>query len=391
MSSKKADYVLVGGGSGGHIVPLLPVAESIHKKDPEAVVVHVGHKNDPINQITKESSEIAAVYEVSAGKLRRYHGESWLKRLFDVKTLYFNVRDFFRFVIGIVQAWVLLRKIKPKAIFMKGGYVCANVGIAARMQRIPYITHDSDAMVSLAHRVIAKHAVAHTTAMPPEHYAQFDQSKTVQVGVPIRSVFAPHTAKDQADAKQQLNLPKNAKVILVTGGGLGAQNINDAVLQSAGSFMKDPDVFVVLVSGSKLYKNAMKQYETLPEDVQNRMRIESFTNNMHAYSTASEIIITRASATALSEFAAQSKACIIVPNPLLAGGHQLKNAKALEASHAVKVVPEDKVATGLPSAVRELLADKKERVRLGKALQEAVIPGASDRIATMLIEIGSHR
>jgi UDP-N-acetylglucosamine:LPS N-acetylglucosamine transferase len=98
METKEARYVLVGGGSGGHITPLVAVAEEIRKHQPSVHIAHIGHKGDPLNKVTRQSESINAVYEVSAGKFRRYHGDSYFARLFDWKSNLLNFRDFFRFV-----------------------------------------------------------------------------------------------------------------------------------------------------------------------------------------------------------------------------------------------------------------------------------------------------
>jgi UDP-N-acetylglucosamine--N-acetylmuramyl-(pentapeptide) pyrophosphoryl-undecaprenol N-acetylglucosamine transferase len=387
MSDRTVDFVLVGGGSGGHIVPLLAVAEALKERKSSYTIAHIGHSGDRLNTVTRDSVLIDTVYEISAGKLRRYHGESIFRRLFDVKTLFFNVRDFFRFTKGIFQAWILLGRLQPRAILMKGGYVCANVGIAARIRGIPYMTHDSDAMVSLAHRMIAKHAVYHATAMPPEFYDQFDQSKTVQVGVPIRSVYKVVSEEDKRAAKREIGVSPDARVVLITGGGLGAKNINDAITNSITSILEDSHTYLVHVTGAKLHDVVSSVYELLSVEYRSRIIIESFTDKMHLYSAAADVIVTRASATALSEFAMQSKACIVVPNPLLAGGHQLKNAQALQKLQAAVIVDEDKVDTLLPKEIARLLHDKKARTALGLAMHASVIEGAADKLATMLIEM----
>jgi UDP-N-acetylglucosamine--N-acetylmuramyl-(pentapeptide) pyrophosphoryl-undecaprenol N-acetylglucosamine transferase len=384
---RQVDFVLVGGGSGGHLTPLIPVAESLHKLDPSVVIVHIGHKGDPLNKITRESDEISDVYEVSAGKLRRYYGESWVRKVFDVKTNLFNLRDLFRFATGAYQSWRLLGTLRPKAIMMKGGYVCAGVGVAARLRKIPYMTHDSDAMVSLAHKLIAKGAAKHATAMPPEFYKGYDTNKTIQVGVPIKSLFHIVSTKEQQEVKRRLGFSTGAKVVLVTGGGQGAQVINEAFSGAVKKLLEDKDVQIVHLSGGKLYADVIKSYKSLSAGDRKRIKVEAFTSIMHEYSAAADIIVTRASATALAEFAAQSKACIIVPSPFLAGGHQLRNAEALEAVSSVRIVHEDHIKTELLDAVIELLADYTERQRLGVALHKAALPGAADRLAAMLVEI----
>src|SRR6056297_3780083 len=97
---KHADVVVVGGGSGGHITPLVSVAEALKKSNSSRRIVHIGHKHDPLNVVTNRSAEVDEVFEISAGKFRRYYTDSWFKKFFDVKTNLLNVRDFYRFTLG---------------------------------------------------------------------------------------------------------------------------------------------------------------------------------------------------------------------------------------------------------------------------------------------------
>ena len=181
--------VITGAGSGGHVTPLLAVAEEIRKIDNTANIVFIGQKGDPFGMRLEGSQIIDESIFISAGKFRRYHGEGW-KQLLDVPTLFKNFLDFFKFLIGSIQAYSVLGKIKPDIIFIKGGYIGVPVGLAAAMRKIKYITHDSDTMPGLANRIIAKWALMHATGMPSEFY-DYPKEKTTYVGVPIAFAVLP--------------------------------------------------------------------------------------------------------------------------------------------------------------------------------------------------------
>jgi UDP-N-acetylglucosamine--N-acetylmuramyl-(pentapeptide) pyrophosphoryl-undecaprenol N-acetylglucosamine transferase len=377
--------IFVGGGSGGHLTPMIPIAESLKEKDPSINIIHIGQRGDHLNYLT-DNPAIDKRYTVSAGKLRRYHGESWRVRLLDVKTLFFNVRDFFRFMKGIVQAWHLLGSLRPDAIFMKGGYVCAPVGIAAGLRHIPYVTHDSDAMVSLAHRLIAKKALYHLTAMEPKLYLpHYEVNKTFQVGVPVRSEYEYVTSEIRTLARQKLGFSNSDKVLLVVGGGLGSRNINNAILKSVSGLLSD-NINVVLVTGHKLYNEVTEMLNGfgLQEGEKERIRVVPFTDELHTYSASADVIVSRAGATNIAEFAAQGKACIVVPSPFLAGGHQLKNAQALRDSGAVEIVEEQNIGT-LSLAVRNLFNDAARQEHLREKLHSIAQLDAAELIADKIL------
>jgi len=380
-------YVLVGGGSGGHLTPLVPVAEEIKKLDSRAFIIHIGQKGDPLNSITNQESVFDQTVQVSAGKFRRYHGEHWLRRLVDIRTFYFNVRDLFRFLVGIVQSFRLLRRLKPDIIFTKGGYVCAPVGLAAGILGIPYITHDSDAMVSLAHRLIAKKASLHLTAMPAEMYVpKYELIKTKQVGVPVRKEFHFVDNKSKQQARKKLGYEQNHHIVLVVGGGLGARNINEAVVSQSASLLKDKSLNIIHISGNKLFDETIKEYAAvIDSEKQKQVNCIAFTDEIYVYSAAADVVITRAGATNMAELAAQAKACIVIPSPVLAGGHQLKNADALKRSSAALVLQESELEN-LENEVRKLLNSEDQRKELEKRLHELSNNSAAQTIAGFLVD-----
>src|SRR5665213_914894 len=196
--------VLTGGGSGGHITPLLAVAHELKQLHPGSRVIYIGQRGDSLADIPAQHPDIDEVYNVRAGKFRRYSGEG-LKQLLDVSTVLKNVRDSGRVVMGLVGARRLLKRLKPDVIFIKGGFVGVPVGLAAAQLNIPFITHDSDAIPGLANRIIARWATAHAVALPKSAY-DYPPDKTFTVGVPISHEFQPLSAALQKKYRQQLDI-----------------------------------------------------------------------------------------------------------------------------------------------------------------------------------------
>src|SRR5579862_7870303 len=179
--------LLSGGGSGGHITPLLAVAAELKKLQPDIHIIYVGQRGDKLADIPAHDHNIDEVHTVRAGKFRRYHGEG-IKQVLDVQTVLKNVRDAGRVVRGLDESRRLLKRLKPDLVFIKGGFVGVPVGLAAAQLHIPFITHDSDAVPGLANRIIARWATAHAVALPKELY-NYPADKTFTVGVPISSDF----------------------------------------------------------------------------------------------------------------------------------------------------------------------------------------------------------
>lgn len=382
--------VVVGGGSGGHLTPLLAVAQALKDNELRLQVFAIGQKGEGLQEVL-HSDAIDGVHAISAGKFRRYHGESFLQHITDFRTIALNVRDFFRFLAGFWQAWRLLGKIKPDCIFLKGGFVCVPVGFAARLRNIPYITHDSDAIPGLSNRLTAKNAVYNTTALPPEIYP-YPKKKTLQVGIPLRPEFSRVSAKNKTEAKEALGIKRDQPVIFCVGGGLGARKLNQAMSAALPDVLKaHKHAVVVHITGKKLFEETKKLYaDAFGGKVSDDLRLIDFTSELSQLSAAADVIVTRAGATNMAEFAAQAKPCVVVPGAQLTGGQQLHNAEILTKNKAAVVVYENELEK-LSPAIVELLSNEELRQQLANKLNELFVDGAADKIAELLLEIADKR
>jgi UDP-N-acetylglucosamine--N-acetylmuramyl-(pentapeptide) pyrophosphoryl-undecaprenol N-acetylglucosamine transferase len=174
--------VLTGGGTGGHITPILALAHELKRLNPDAYITYIGEQGGKFAELTAGNPDIDEIRAVYAGKFRRYHGESWLQRLFDFKTNLFNLRDLFYFAIGTLQALIVIKRLKPDVVFLKGGFVGVPIGLATAFWRVPFVTHDSDALPGLANRLVARWARYHATGMPAEYYP-YPRKSVRHVGV----------------------------------------------------------------------------------------------------------------------------------------------------------------------------------------------------------------
>lgn len=384
--------VLTGGGSGGHITPILAVAHELKRLQPDVHLVYIGQKGDHFAGMVGEQPVIDAVFAVRAGKFRRYHGEG-LKQLLDIPTLAKNIRDAWYVLAGLWQSFWLLGRLKPNAIFTRGGFVSVPIALAGRLRRIPYITHDSDAVPSLANRLIAHGAAFHTVALPVELYP-YPAVKTVDVGVPVARQFQPVGAEEQRAFKRELGLERFQQVVLVTGGGLGAAVINQACLEVVpGLLAAYPQLCVIHTVGEQ-HETAMRaSYErALAPELHERLKIYAFVPDLYRYSASADVIVARGGATTLAEFARQGKACIVIPNPLLTGGHQTKNAEAYASAGAVVVVREAELREDtkvLSEKVEYLLQHGKERQALAVALQKFARPDSAHELAMILMQLAA--
>ncbi|HEX7633246.1 MAG TPA: UDP-N-acetylglucosamine--N-acetylmuramyl-(pentapeptide) pyrophosphoryl-undecaprenol N-acetylglucosamine transferase [Candidatus Saccharimonadales bacterium] len=386
--------VLTGAGSGGHITPLLAVAAEIKRRDSSVKLVYIGQTGDKLGDIPANDPNIDETYTVRAGKFRRYHGEG-LRQLLDIPTLLLNIRDAFYVLIGLWQSRRLLKRLQPDVIFIKGGFVGVPVGLAAAHLHIPFITHDSDAIPGLANRIIARWATVHAVALPAEVYA-YPKAQTVTTGIPLQADFVPVTPELVKRYRAELGLPISAKVLFIIGGGLGSQRVNKAVAEAVPHLLHEfADLRVIHVVGRQNEADMKAQYAAeLSEAQQGRVQTLGYITDVYRYSGAADVIITRAGATNLAEFAVQGRACIVVPSPFLTGGHQLKNAQYLADKQAAEVISETDLADDsnrLAKQVSELLSDHAKRQLLARNLAQFAQPHATRDLAKLILDHADKR
>lgn len=373
-------------------MPLLSLAHALKKASPDCRVVYIGLKGEALAEDLKARFRIFdAVYYVSAGKFRRYHNESLLAHLSDLRTLGQNFGDFFRVLAGIGYARKYLRRIKPDVLFSKGGFVAVPVGIAANTLRIPIVTHDSDTVPGLANRIVGRFAKIHTTGMPATHY-KYPKESTYYVGIPIDERIKPVSQKLQSGFKKELGLPTDSLVLLVGGAGLGARDVNDKVIATAPSLLERfGNLWIIHIAGQKHQTQVAAAYAATAPTELKRIQVLGFSADFYKYTAAADLIITRAGATTIAELAAQRKAVILIPAPHLTGGHQLKNAEELVRNEAALVVANEAEPEDLRKVITELLEDRSKRQKLADNLGGLAKTDAADKLAELILRVAGQK
>ena len=375
--------VAVGGGSGGHIIPVVAVVEQINQLDPTAEVYFWCDRKSLKMAQAAFASQKVTIRAISAGKFRRYHHFKWWQHL-RPSIIIPNLIDIFRICFGFLQSFWLLWRLKPDVIFAKGGFVCLPVGVVAHVLGIKLVIHDSDTVAGLTNRVLSKYAVKIATGMPTEYY-HYPQDRTIFVGSPIKVVHQQQAGAVQ-DLRRELGL-SNQRIVLVSGGGLGSEFLNSLVLSNLQHL--DQSTKVILITGVDNYHKVLQS----GFDPQ-RLIVKDFVTNFQDYLALAEIVVARAGATTIAELAAFAKPTIFVPNPKLVEGHQLKNAQMLVDKQAALVLDEfalEKAPEQFSQTVNQLLADKAHLQALASKISQFAKPDAARRLAEIIIEVGEGR
>jgi len=349
---------ITGGGTLGHILPALSVYSEL---PPETEVFWIG-RNDKVERKIVEDKNIT-FYSVCSGKFRRYFS---LKNFFDL----------FRIIISFFQSRKILRNERPSVLFSKGGFVSVPVAFAAFSLKIPVITHESDTTVGLATKLIAKRASLICTAYESaaEVLSRINQSLIV-TGNPVRKDLFAGDGKRWREANK---ISPEKKLVLVLGGSQGALKINEAIRRD----------FPTIKDKCHLILQAGKGKMDPDYHCDNYQEVEFFTSDYADVLNASDIVVSRSGAGAISDLLSLKKPMILVPLGLEASrGDQIVNAQKLMESNRAIVVDDYSLIVENISA---LLQDSALASMLSKAIEKEKITDAGKTIASLIMKVGNN-
>jgi UDP-N-acetylglucosamine--N-acetylmuramyl-(pentapeptide) pyrophosphoryl-undecaprenol N-acetylglucosamine transferase len=341
--------VIAAGGTAGHVVPALAVADALRAEG--AHVVFVGGER------AERTLVPAAGYELRTIAVEGLSRSNPLKA----------ARAAAKAVAAVGTAARILRDVRPDAVMGGGGYVAGPVGLAAVASRVPLVLTEADSHLGLSNRLLASFARRVCLAFPIEGR---DGERYVVTGRPV-----PPPATDVAAARARFGLAEGEQCVLVFGGSLGARSINEAAVEAfAGAPYR-----VLHAAGTRDYA-ALR--ERVPGDGYDlREYIDGFGEAL----LASNLSVARAGGS-IFEVAAHGRPAILVPYPHATADHQTANAKWMADGGAAVVVPDGELTPErLRAEVDGLLADPARLAAMGRASAALARPDAAQRIAAELL------
>lgn len=361
--------LLVGGGSGGPVAPLVAVSRTLrktHGKDHFRFVL-VGTKNGPERMMAKHGHLAFEVLPVA--KLRRY---------FSISNLFLPIT----FIWALVKSFLLIRKRRPSLIFGAGSFLQVPVVIAAKFFGIPIVIHQQDVKVSLSNQLCALFAKKITVTFLrstldfPESFMLSGlkgRSKVVHTGNPC---MLSDEEIDMDKAKKHFGFSKHDPLVFILGGGTGAKGLNDIVEESLPELLR---VTQVLHSTGKGKLGDLEEKENV------RYRPVEFVTDMPEAYAAADIVVARAGLSTITELSHLGKVSIIIPMPK---SHQEQNAMLLMRKKAAVVIPQDYLdAEAFVLLIRKLLVNGKTQKQLAINMHGIMPRDASEKIADILYEI----
>lgn len=346
--------VISAGGTGGHIYPALAIINKIKEKEPNSEFLYIGTHN-------RMEKDIIPNYGIPFEQIEIYG--------FYRKALHKNIKTVSCMLKGYKKCKKLIREFKPDVVIGVGGYVTAPVIRAAKKLEIPTFIHEQNSVPGASNlylsKLVDKIGVSLKSSMD-----KFPKEKVVFTGNPCSSA----SKKVKAASKKEFGLDPKKKLILFVMGSLGSSKMNEILCATMNQF-KGKQYEILFVTGKGDYDNIKsKKFPT-------NIKVVPYVENLPRLMKKTDIMVTRAGASTLSEIIALEIPSILVPSPYVPNNHQFKNAMDLvDAKAAILVEEKDLKENRLVDEIDKLISDEKKCLEMKKHLRQLGIEDSAEVI-----------
>jgi UDP-N-acetylglucosamine--N-acetylmuramyl-(pentapeptide) pyrophosphoryl-undecaprenol N-acetylglucosamine transferase len=353
--------LIAGGGTGGHVFPMVAVGDAVRAAQPDARVVYVGTARGIEQRVMGERGDDLRLLDIEplrGGGARQLARGAWAA-----------ARSMF-------AARALVKELAPSCVLSVGGYAGGPVSLAAKSLGVPVTLLEPNSVVGLSNKLLAPFVARAYTAFPEVEKA-FAKRVVVRAGVPLRRSFepAPHARRSGALA------------VLVLGGSLGAKALNEVVPRAiADAVAARVDLRVVHQTGKDRDVETRARYAEL--GLGDRAEVAPFIDDVPAALAAADVVIARSGASSCAELCAIGRASVLVPFPFAVDDHQYKNARSLEAAGAAIVIRQsDATPARVAAELAKFGADPALAERMGERARARGNPRAAALIAEDLLAL----
>ena len=379
--------LFAGGGTGGHIYPILAVTEELQKAAINGKIdLDLRYFSDPERYNFLLASNGILVSKIFSAKLRRY---------FDIRNLF----DIPLFFISVIQSFWKVFWFMPDVLFSKGGPGSLPVVLACWFYRVPIIIHESDSAPGLANLMASKFAdrIAVSFNSATKFFIAKNSKlseKIALTGNPTRKSLTD-SALEQEAAKQIFSFDSKKPLILIIGGSQGSTKINDFMLNASLELM-EADIQVLHQTGVNNFDDAKKELKFILENYTEKEMarykiVPYFEKDLQDAYAAADIIISRAGSGSIFEIAAFGKPSILIPLQKSAQNHQIQNAYEYAGSGAAIVVEEANLMPNIIiSQIKKIVSDPEKFKKMSEAAKNFSKPEAAKIISEEIIKLGAN-
>jgi len=374
----KIKIVLTGGGTGGHVFPLVSVQRALKKLAESRLLtletIYLGPDGFSKEAFKKEGVKMT---KISAGKLRRYFSP-------------LNFLTIFKLLIGFCQSLYHLWEFMPDLIFSKGGYGSLPAVLVGWLYRIPVFIHESDSVPGLSNKIAARFAKRIGVSFN-KTFDYFPKEKTALVGNPIRLELFLN--QDEEAARQHFGFANDKPLLLILGGSQGSQRINDLILEMLEELVKN-DIQIFHQTGEKNLREVSAEakiiLESLPDIYAGYYQAKGFFEEKEYIQalTASDLVIARAGSGTIFELSAAKKPAILIPLAEAAADHQRLNAFEYSRAGAAIVFEETNILPNLfVHQIVELFKNRDKLIDLANRANLFFQEDSAEKIAKEIFDL----
>lgn len=370
---KPKKIILCGGGTGGHIFPMIAIAEEFKKVNSENKILFVG-SNDRMEMKIIPKYDFP-IYGLWISGIKR--SSLILNILFlGIPFILKNITLPFKILFSVIKSIYILINFRPDFVIGFGGYSSGPFLLTSHFLNFKTAIQEQNSYPGLTNKMLSKKVKYIFTAY--DKINNFFSTNTVfNFGNPIRNL----KIKSNENAHKYFGLDSSKKTILVLGGSLGAKNINEGVLNNI-SLIRESSYQVIWQTGKFYYKNILSK-----NIKDKKIIIKDFINRMDLAYSVSDIIISRAGAIAISELCVISKPLILVPSPNVVDDHQTKNAKAISEKGGCVLIKDSDAKNTMLKTAFDLFENKSKMDSMKKSLSKLSSPNATQKIVNKIYEI----
>lgn len=364
-TSKTSPKVLIsGGGTGGHIYPAIAIADEIKRRLPDAQILFVGAEG------RMEMEKVPKVgYSIKGLPISG----------FDRSDMKANLKFPFKLIKSLNLAKKIYNDFQPDLAVGTGGYASGPMLWVAGSKNVPILLQEQNSFPGVTNKILKNKASAICTAY--EGITQFPQQKVHYTGNPIRAeIFQNLPSK--AEAISAFGLDPEKPTILSVGGSQGSRAMNNAWLENLDEFVAS-GVQLIWQTGKLDYQ----KIKNLVGDKYPTIHVTEFIYNMKDAYAASDMIVSRAGAMAISELCIVGKATILLPLPTAAEDHQTKNAEALVEKDAAIMVKDVDAKQNLVKEVIALAKNEELKNKLSQNIKQLGKPNSTKEIVDILLNL----
>ncbi|MBQ5626749.1 MAG: undecaprenyldiphospho-muramoylpentapeptide beta-N-acetylglucosaminyltransferase [Bacteroidaceae bacterium] len=365
---KEYRIIISGGGTGGHIFPALSIADAIKAKYPDAKILFVGADNRMEMQRVPDAG-----YEIVGLPIAG----------FDRKNMLNNIKVLWKIFKSQRMAKKIIKEFAPHAAVGVGGYASGPTLKMAASMGIPTLIQEQNSYAGVTNKILSKHAKMICVAYDGmERF--FPKEKIILTGNPVRKNLLDMRGS-RKEAMKTMGLDENKKCVLIVGGSLGARSINEGIIANIEKIRANSDIQFIWQTGKLYFEEMKKRADELGKP--KNLTITDFVSNMASALSAADIVVSRAGAGSISEFALLGKAVILVPSPNVSEDHQTKNAMALVDKDAAIYVADANVKEELIDKAVETVHDRMKIELLETNILKMGKPDAASEIADEVLKL----